>query len=89
MVVRNTLWDHCVTLVIWYRRLISINLSHRLGARDSSSTHGTGGLEANVWPNFELILTESPKRSSASIFSPPGIICFLLCRRDEGLTIGS
>lgn len=69
MVVRNTLWDHCVTLVIWYRRLISINLSHRLGARDSSSTHGTGGLEANVWPNFELILTESPKRSSASIFS--------------------
>jgi hypothetical protein len=50
MVVRNTLWDHCVTLVIWYRRLISINLSHRLGARDSSSTRGTGGLEANVWP---------------------------------------
>jgi hypothetical protein len=31
MVVRNTLWDHCVTLVIWFRRLISINLSHRLG----------------------------------------------------------
>lgn len=81
MVVRNTLWDHCVTLVIWFRRLISINLSHRLGARDSSSTRGTGGLEANLDG-----ITKTLK--CVHIF-PPVIICFLLCRRDEGLTIGS